>query len=467
MRARVWLLTLVSTQALCLSGCLSVGPDYGRPDLTPPAQYRFVETSTQAATLTDLHWWEVFDDPALQALIRDAIANNLDLQAAVARMDIARAQAGIAKAPYYPQIDGTLSGSVRKSSGNSNVNSEDVRQSALYGFTLSWELDLWGRIRRPSEAATALYIASEQGRRGVLVSLVGDVASRYFRLRQLDLELSIARRTLGLNDQTVTYFRNRLDGGVSNRLEVDRIVANRSLTAAEIPQIEQQIAIEENALSALLGRAPGAIERAAFTPDAQPPTIPPGVPATLLERRPDVVGAEQMLVAANANIGAAKALFYPTISLTGFLGGMSGDLTTLLGRSGDVWSIDPGLLQPIFQGKRLKRNLEATEARYREALAQYKQSAINAYREVADALVAIDKLSQIRREHETGVMSLQDASDLARDRYASGLASYLEILTADQDLFNEELRLAQTRGAEFQARANLYRALGGGWVQEP
>jgi multidrug efflux system outer membrane protein len=465
MRVRVWPLTLVSIQALFLSGCLSVGPDYSRPDLTPPAQYRFVENTTQAANLTDLHWWEVFDDPVLQALIKDAIANNLDLQAAVARVDIARAQAGIAKAPYYPQVDGTVTGSIRKSSGGSNVNSEDVRQSVAAGFQLSWEIDLWGRIRRQSEAATALYLASEQGRRGVLVTLVGDVASRYFHLRQLDLELAIARRTLSVNDQTVTYFRNRLDGGVSNRLEVDRIVANRSVTAAEIPQIEQQIAIEENALSALLGRAPGPIERAALTPDTEPPLIPAGMPASLLERRPDVVGAEEMLVAANADIGAAKALFFPAISLTGFLGAMSGDLTSLLGRSGDVWSIDPGLLQPIFQGKRLKRNLEATEARYREALAQYKQSAINAYREVADALVAIDKLSQVRREHETGVTSLQDASELARDRYTSGLASYLEILTADQELFTEELLLAQTRGAELQARASLYRALGGGWQQ--
>jgi multidrug efflux system outer membrane protein len=458
-------LTLVMMPALFLSGCLTLGPDYARPQLAPPAQYRFVEDSTQAAALSDLHWWEVFDDPALQDLIREAIANNLDLQAAVARVDIARAQIGIVKSGLYPRVDATANGSVRKSAGGSTVNSDEVRGNISGGLQLAWEIDLFGRIRRESEAATALYLASEQGRRGVLVTLVGDVAAGYFRLRQLDLELEISRRTLGVNDQTVTYFRNRLDGGVSNRLEVDRIVANRSATAAEIPQIEQDIAVQENALSVLLGRPPGPITRTALGAETLPPSIPPGMPAALLERRPDVVGAEEQLVAANANIGAAKALFFPTISLTGFLGAISGDLTSLLGRSGDVWSVDPGLLQPVFQGGRLRSNLEATKARYAEALAQYRQSALNAYREVADALIAIEKLSSVRRERETAVTSLQDASELARDRYSSGLASYLEILNADQQLFTEELLLAQTRGAELQARTDLYRALGGGWQQ--
>jgi multidrug efflux system outer membrane protein len=457
--------TLVVMPALFLSGCLTVGPDYSRPNLAPPANYRFVQDTSQAATLSDLKWWEVFDDPALQDLIRAAIANNLDLQAAIARVDIARAQAGIAKAPLYPWVDGVVTGSVRKTAGDSTLNTDEIRGSASYGLQLSWEIDLFGRVRRQSEAAFALYLASEQGRRSVLVTLVGDVAAAYFRLRQLDLELDIARRTLAINDQTVTYFRNRLDGGVSNRLEVDRIVANRAATAAQIPQIEQDIATQENALSALLGRPPGPITRMVLGPDTQPPTIPPGMPASLLERRPDVVGAEQRLVSANANVGAAKALFYPNISLTSFLGGISGDLTSLLGRSGSAWSVDPGVLQPIFQGGRIKRNYEAAQAQYAEALAQYRQSAINAYREVADALVTIQKLSAIRQEREVAVTSLQDASELARDRYSSGLASYLEILNADQQLFTEQLLLAQTRGAELQARTDLYRALGGGWQQ--
>ena len=350
-------------------------------------------------------------------------------------------------------------------SGRKKTEEEDTtHQSGNYGFQLSWELDLFGRIRRQSEAATALALATEQGRRGVIVTLVGDVASLYFLLRELDLQLEIARRTLLLNDETVAYFRNRLDGGVSNRLELDRIIALRAETAAAIPDIEQQIAIVENSLSLLLGRTPGPVPRQTLDA-AEPltPAIPPGLPASLLERRPDVVEAEQFLVAANADIGAARALFYPNVSLTGFLGGISGDLTRFLGGDGAVWSVGSGLLQPIYQGGRLRRNVEAMQARFDEALAEYQQAALNGYREVSNALVTIQKLAQVRTEREIGVAALQDASDLARSRYDSGLASYIEILTADQELFRLQLLLTRTRGSELRARAELYRALGGGW----
>jgi multidrug efflux system outer membrane protein len=269
-----------------------------------------------------------------------------------------------------------------------------------------------------------------------------------------------------VNDDTVTYFRNRLDGGVSNRLEVDRIVANRARTATAIPDIERQIGTVENAIALLLGRTPGPITRQTMGRDeVLPPPIPVGLPASLLERRPDVQQAEQELVAANADIGAAKALFFPTISLTGFLGGVSGDLTKFLGGDGAVWSVGPGLLQPIFQGGRLRRNLEAMQARFDAAMAEYQKSALNGYREVANALVDIQKLAQMRVERQASVTALVDASDLSRSRYDSGLASYLEILTADERLFEEQILLAQTRGAEFRARAELYRTLGGGWQQ--
>jgi multidrug efflux system outer membrane protein len=240
--------------------------------------------------------------------------------------------------------------------------------------------------------------------------------------------------------------------------------ANRAATAAAIPDIEQQTAVIEHALSQLLGRVPGAIARPPAGPTQPvPPAIPPGLPASLLERRPDVVEAEQLLVAANANVGVAKSMFFPTVSLTGFLGAVSGDLTTLLGGSGAVWQASPGLLQPVVNAGRLRRNLEAARAGADEAVALYQKAALNGYREVANALITIQKLSQIRVEREVGVAALADAADLARSRYDSGLASYIEILNADQDLFGEQLRLAQTRGAEFRARADLYRALGGGW----
>ena len=454
--------------ASLLAGC-TVGKNYERPQLPNPATYRFVEGATEAQSLADTPWWQVFDDPTLQALVREALVNNLDLQMAVARVEEARARAGIAKSFLYPQVDGAVSYGVRQASTartQAGLDDDTTHQSGAYGFQLSWEIDLFGRLRRQHEASLALVLASEQGRRGVLVTLVGDVATNYFLLRELDLQLEIARQTLRLNNETVTYFRNRLEGGVSNRLELDRIQANQALTAAAIPDIEQQIAVIENALSLLLGRTPSPIgrERLAET-EALPPEIPAGLPVSLIERRPDVVQAEQFLVAANADIGAARALFFPTISLTGFLGGVSGDLTKFLGGDGAVWSLNGGLLQPIFQAGRLRRNVEAAEARFTAAVAAYRRAALNGYREVANSLVTIQKLAEIRAQRSIGVAALQDASELARSRYESGLASYIEILTADQDLFQQKLLLAQTRGAELRARAELYRSLGGGWQQ--
>jgi multidrug efflux system outer membrane protein len=445
-----------------LAGCAPVGPNYVRPDVITPPQFRFVENADQAASFADLPWWQVFDDPTLQELIREALASNLDLQAAVARVERARAQAGVAGSFLYPQVDATGNYSVRQSPG-AEGSAGDVRQGGTYGFQLSWELDLFGRIRREKEAAYALLLASEQGRRGVVVTLVGDVATTYFQLRELDLQLDIARRTLGVDDETVTFFDNRLQGGVSNRLEVDRIRANRSVTAATIPDFERQIALVENALSLLLGRAPGPVNRTPLGLESPPPSVPAGLPASLLERRPDIVEAEQLLVAANANVGAARALFFPSISLTGFLGAISGDLLNLLGGSGAVWSADPGVVQPLFTGGRLRNNLEAARASFNEAIALYRKSALNAYREVADAFVTIQKLALARVEQQAGVAALQDAADLARERYNAGLANYLEILTADQELFRQQVVLAETRGAELRARAELYRALGGGW----
>jgi multidrug efflux system outer membrane protein len=462
-RAVIVLLAAASSIA---AGCAAVGPNYSRPQLPNPPQYRFVE-GEQAQALADMPWFQVFDDPTLQALIREAIANNLDLRVAVARVEEARARAGIPKSFLYPQVDGVASVAVRQASNASATGSDDTTHtSGTYGFQLAWELDLFGRIRRNVESAEALALASEQGRRGVLVTLVGDVATSYFLLRELDLQLQIARDTLRLNDATVKYFQDRLDGGVSNRLELDRIQALRAETAAAIPTIENQIAVNENAIALLLGRPPSPITRQALGMDeALPPAIPPGLPASLIERRPDIQEAEQFLVAANADIGAAKALFFPTISLTGFLGGISGDLTKFLGGDGAVWSIGAGLLQPIFNGKRIRRNYEAVQAQFTAAVAQYQKSALNGYREVANALVTIQKLAEVRVQRQAGVVALRDASDLSRARYDSGLASYIEILTADQDLFQQELLLAQTHGAELRARAELYRALGGGWQQ--
>ena len=465
MRRRSLMLALVVASAPLWTAC-TVGANYSRPPLPSPPQYRFVNGG-EAATLADVPWFEIFQDPTLQALVREALGNNLDLRAAAARVEEARARAGVVKSFLYPQVGGSAQTTVGQASTalNGEEDDDNTRANGVFGFQLSWELDLFGRIRREHESALAFVLASEQGRRGILVTLIGDVASNYFLLRELDLQLEIARRTLTLNDDTVLYFQNRLDGGVSNRLELDRIRALRSETAVAIPELEQQIAIVEHAVSLLLGRPPGRVDRSALGPDELlPPPIPPGLPASLLERRPDVLQAEQLLVAANADIGVAKARFFPTISLTGFLGGVSGDLASLMGQGG-LWSSTLGLFQPIYQGGRLRRDLEAAQARFDVALAGYQKAALNGYREVANALITIQKLAEVRIERETGVAALIDASDLSRARYDSGLASYIEILTADQDRFAQELRLAQTRGAELRARAELYRTLGGGWQQ--
>jgi len=461
-------LALTMTVSAVMAGC-TVGTNYERPQMPSPDQFRFVDGPAQAQSLADAPWFDVFQDAELQGLIKEALANNLDLQAALARVEEARARAGIAKSYYYPQVDGQAGVTVRGASGDNNAErDESVTENVTYGFQLSWEIDVFGKLRRQRESALAIALASEQNRRAVLVTLIGDAASTYFLLRELDLQLEIARRTLALNDETVTYFRNRLDGGVSNRLELDRIVANRAQTAAQIPDIERQRAYAENWLSFLLGRSPGPVTRQALSlGETLPPPIPSGLPAALLERRPDVAGAEQLLVAANADIGAAKALFFPSIGLTGFLGGVNGDLTSYLGGGGAIWSLTPSLLQPIFNAGRLKQNVAVMQARFDAAIAEYRKSALNGYREVANALVTIQKLAEVRAQQQIGVQALTDAADLARARYDSGLASYIEILTADQDLFTRELLLAQTLGAELRARAELYRALGGGWQAQP
>ena len=457
-----------------LAGCITAGPNYARPEMAPPAVYRDAGDTQARETLADIPWWQVFQDEALQALIRDAIAHNYDLRVAVARVQEARALARVARSFLYPDVGISVFTGANQASRNSQppivTEDDDDRtfNNTSLTATMSWELDLFGRIRRDSEAAFARYLASEEGRRAVLITLVSDVAQSYFLLRELDLQREVAIRTLSLNDQTVDYYRTRLAGGVSNRLEVDSAVANRSLTAASVPDIERQVAILENAISVLVGRPPGAVGRGrTLEEQTLPPTIPVGVPAALLERRPDVVEAEQLLHAANADVGAAKALFYPTIALTGSVGAVSGDLTNLLKGDSVIWSIGANLFQPIFNAGRIRGNYDAARARFDRALAEYQQTAINAYREVADALIAIQKLAAVRVEQEAGVVALRDASQLSRERYDIGLSSYLEILIADQELFERELDLATTRGSEMRALAQLYRALGGGWQPEP
>jgi len=450
-----------------LTGC-TLGPDYSRPPVLTPISHRGVVGAPAAESLADLPWWELFKDPVLQELTREALRSNYDLRTAAARVEEARSQIGVVRSFLYPQINFNAGGSAeqvsRASEPPQSIGNNRTFQNWLFGFGMIWEIDVFGRIRRSAEAASAVYAATEMDRRGVYISLVADVAQFYFNLRALDLELEIARRTLKVNDDTVQFYQTRLNGGVSNMLELNQAIANRSRTAAVIPDLERRIGIQENVINFLLARNPGPVLRGtALTDQYYPPAIPAGLPAALLERRPDVQSAEQLLLAANANIGAAKALFFPNFSLSAALGSTSHDLSNIADKRAAIWSVTGGLLQPIFQGWRLFWNYEGTKARFDQALAQYEKAAQNGFREVADSLVTIDKLREVRVEHEESVRALQEAARLSRLRYDTGLANYLEVLIADQQLFDQELLLARTRGDQLNAVVQLYRALGGGW----
>ena len=457
----------VAAAALLLSGCL-LGPDYSRPPVLIPDNYRGVIGAPTAESFADLPWFDVFRDPVLQELVREALENNYDLRVAAARVEEARAQIGVARSFLFPQFDFRAGGNAQQVSRVTeppeSFGANRHFQNWLLGFGVVWELDVFGRIRRNTEAATSIFLATEQAQRGVLITLVADVAQSYFTLRELDLELEIARRTVQTNDETVRFYQTRLEGGVSNRLELDTAISNRSRTASTIPELERQIAIQENQINLLLGRNPGPIPRGtALTEQYYPPAIPAGLPSALLERRPDIKAAEEVLVSANADIGAAKALFFPNFSLTAAFGGASHDLSNIADRRALIGSLTGDLLQPIFQGWRITSNYEAVKARFEQAVAQYQRSAQNGFREVADALVSIEKLDGVRLELEVGVRALQDATSLARLRYDTGLANYLEILIADQQLFDQELLLARARGGQLNSVVQLYRALGGGW----
>ena len=457
---------LVSVVAFLIGGC-TVGPNYSRPTITVPDNHRGAPEAPQAESLADIPWWELFNDPVLQQLTRDALRNNYDLRTAAARVEEARTQIGVSRSFFYPQLTLEGGGSAeqvsRSSDPSQSFGASRSFQNWFGNFAMTWEFDVFGRIRRETEAAGARYVASEMDRRAVYITLVADVAQSYFNLRELDLELEIARRTLQLNNETIQFYQRRLAGGVSNRLELDQSVANRSRTAAVIPELERRIAVQENLINFLLARNPGPVPRGTVLVDQyHPPAIPAGLPSALLERRPDVQSAEQLLVAANADIGAARALFFPTFSLDAVVGGLTHNISNIDKRAA-VWAVSGGFLQPIFQGWRLFWNYEATIARFDQSLAQYEKAAQTGFREVADALVSIDKLRELRIEQEAQVEALLDASRLSRLRYDTGLANYIEVLIADQDLFDAELELARTRGAQLNAVVQLYRALGGGW----
>jgi len=449
-----------------LAGC-AVGPDYKRPQNDVPEEYRGAPTAATEHSLADLDWTQVFPDPVLVDLIHIGLTNNYDLRTAAARVEEYRSYAGVARGALFPQVGigaGYLASNGSRLSDPALFASDHTDRNYNASLQLSWEFDLFGRLRRQDESAIAQWLASEQGRRGVVVTLIGDLATAYFTLLELDLEHEISIKTLKSNTDQAQFYRDRLDGGASNRLEVDQAEANRATTAATVQDIERRIALQENLINLLLGRGPGPVPRGdSLTAQSLPPELPLGLPLQLLERRPDILQAEQSLIAANADIGAAKALFFPSISITAATGGLSHDFNDLGKSDAGIWSFGTNIFQPLFQGGAIRANYAAAKARFDQAMAQYQKAVQNGFRDTADAVATIEKKRSAAVEVEKGVIALRDAADLARSRYEGGLSSYLDILIADQALFSAELNLAQIRADQHIAVVNLYRALGGGW----
>ncbi len=444
-----------------LSGCV-VGPQYKRPALTVPDQHRGQVSPAQAASLADQPWWEIFHDDALKSLIAEALKNGYDVRLAAWRVEEARANAGIANSQRFPAIQGQVeAGYGRQSQFSSSSGAQGGLVQA--NINASWEFDLFGRIRHLNEAALAEYLASEEARRGVFLSLVSDVATNYFQLRELDLQLEIAKRSSTDFQETFDLFDRRLQGGVASALETASAEASLASTAANIPDLERQIVAQENRLAFLLGRNPGPIARGAVLNDQfLPPDVPPGLPSDLLQRRPDLRQSEQNLVAANANVGVANADFFPRISLTGMLGTVSPQISQLF-PAGRTWTIGGGLLSPLFQGRRLREQYRAAEARWEQARVEYEQSVTNAFNEVSTALVAYQKLAEVEKQRARAVAADRQAAQIANQRYTAGLSAYLDVLQAQQQLYPAENLLAQARYNRLATLVQLYRALGGGW----
>jgi outer membrane protein, multidrug efflux system len=456
--------------ALATTSCL-MGPDYQRPVVPTPAQYRDAPPTQDNTTIADLPWWTVFKDPELAALIGEAVQNNRDLRVAIARVEQARALARIQKAQILPAIGANAGASYGR--GSIALPTENPQSGAIFSVDaqVSWEIDVWGRIRRGTEAAVAQYLASEQGRRAATVSLVADVANAYVQLRQLDAQLDIARRTVTNYQRTLQLYSDRLQGGTGNKLQVSTGKAQVSDAQAVALDTERLIVRQENLLSLLVGRVPGPIERSKVAPGLHATgPVPAGLPSTLLERRPDVLAAEQQLVAANAQIGVAKADFFPRFSLTALAGFASTDLTTLFNPSKSfVWGVGGNVswLAPILQGDALHGQAEAASAQWEAAKNAYESTVLGAFREVADALADVKRLDGVVERREDEVASLTDAVNLATDRFYGGVSSYLEVTTTQNLLFPAELNLAAFRAQRTSAFINLYRALGGGWELPP
>jgi multidrug efflux system outer membrane protein len=450
-----------------LSACM-VGPDYRRPDIEAPAAWSV--DNAEAGEISNLAWWEQFQDPALSALVDQALHNNKDLAIATANVDAAFAQYGITRAAQWPQVDAGASASRQRLSETAGPVPAPAGRQVFNDFdaslSASFELDVWGRLRRASESARASLLASEEGRRTVLMTLVGAVANGYIQLRALDRQLEIARSTSQSLGEAARLQELRFREGAVPESDYRQAESQYQTAAAQVPELERQVARQENFISVLLGRNPGPIPRGREIEALLFPAVPDALPASLLERRPDIRQAEQNLIAANADIGVAKAAYFPRISLTAALGFESADLSDLLKARSKAGSLGAGATLPIFNAGRIRNQVAQTEAFQREALSNYEKSILVGFQEVENALIDRTKFSQAREVQARNVAALQRFRDLAALRYKEGATIYLEVANAEQSLFNAQLAYVATQSQLFQSYANLYKAMGGGWVEQ-
>ena len=453
---------LVTLLALLASGCM-VGPDYVRPPLDAPAAWRLNEPEVR--DLANTAWWEQFDDPVLNELVATALRENKDLLIATARIDEFAGNYGFVRSGLFPQVGAGYDASRQKNVSAVVIGTGvgDTFNSYSAVLNASWEIDIWGRIRRQTEAANAQLLASEEGRRGVVLSLVGSVAGAYINLRNLDRQLEIARATAQSRGESYELFKLRFEGGVISLLELSQNKSQYEEALASIPPLERAIAQQENGLSVLLGRNPGPIVRGKDIDQLTLPAIPAGLPSELLERRPDLRRAEQNLIAANALIGAAKAAYYPTISLTGFFGYASPSLSSLFNSQNKVWQYSMPISMPIFTAGAIAGQVQAAEAAQQQALFGYQKAIQEAFREVNDSLVSQDRTREQLLAQRRQVDALKVYASTARLRYDNGYTSFIEVLDAERSLFNVQLQYTQTHQVQLQAMVNLYLAMGGGW----
>ena len=461
-RASAWIVVA----AAVLAGC-AIGPDYRRPAVAEPPTFRG-QAIAEAASFADAPWWETFQDPRLQALIQEALRQNYDVRIAAVRVQESRANLSVARSELYPSFDyGVSAGRGKVSPGVAgSPGGPAARTSNFYSATMSasWELDIWGRVRRLNEAARANLFATEEFRRGVWLTLVSDLAQAYFQLLALDVQLEIARNSTDAYQRTYDLFLDRFNLGVASKLETSRAQGALGVAQATIPQLESDVVAKENQIGILLGTTPGPVVRGRpMYEQLVVPTVPAGLPSALLERRPDLRQAEQLLVSANARIGVAKAEFFPKFSLTALFGTASPEVSALTGGAATIWAVAGLFSGPLFNAGQTLGTYRASVAQWEQARLQYEQAVLVALREVSDALTALAKLNEAETGQTLAVNALAEAVGHATDRYRQGLANYFEVLEAQQQLYPAQNTLAQIRRDRLLAYVQLYKALGGGW----